>query len=81
MTDGGSKAVYVVLLHKANFHKPKLKRHMAFVYSEYFYKGGKRVSLSSSVLDEPTCNHHHSSHIKALPRLTLEEMNLYIHVD
>ena len=42
-----------------------------------FHKGEKRVNISSSVLVEPTCNHHHSSHTKALPRLTLEEMNLY----
>ena len=42
-----------------------------------FQEGDKRVNFSSSVLGEPTCSHHHSSHTKALPRLPLEEMNLY----
>ena len=53
---------------------------MAFVYSEYFYKGVREYHYHLSVLGEPTHKHHHSSHTKALPRLTLEEMNLYLTV-
>ena len=43
-----------------------------------FHKGDKRVNFSSSVLIEPTCSQNHSSQPKALPRIPLEEMNLYL---
>ena len=42
----------------------------------FFYKGDKRVNFHS-VLIEPTCSQNHSSPPKALPRIPLEEMNLY----
>ena len=51
-------------------------------YSKGFLKGDKIVKLLSSVHIEPiVIRNHHSFSTKALPRITLEEMNLLTHVE
>ena len=50
-------------------------------YSEGFFERGKRVNFPSSVLLEPNISQKPSLiSTKALPQITLEEMNLLTHI-